>query len=98
MRKILLIIYCLSLPLISPAQVVQTGIEVLAGRDFIDLQGKRVGLSTNPTGVNAGLKSTIDILYEASQVDIVALYGPEHGVRGDYGAGDHVSSKKDDKT
>jgi uncharacterized protein YbbC (DUF1343 family) len=84
--------------LISPAQVVQTGIEVLAGRDFIDLQGKRVGLITNPTGVNVRLKSTIDILYEASQVDIVALYGPEHGVRGDYGAGDHVSSDKDSKT
>lgn len=80
------------------AQKVQPGIEVLQNTDFENLKGKRVGLITNPTGVDSNLKSTIDILYEATEVNLVALYGPEHGVRGDYGAGDHVGSDKDPKT
>lgn len=82
----------------SYSQKVQTGIEVLVEQNFEPLRGKRVGLITNPTGVDSKLKSTIDILYEAAGVNLVALYGPEHGVRGDYGAGDKVSSGKDPKT
>ena len=82
----------------SSAQKVETGIEVLRNKGFKDLQGMRVGLITNPTGVDSKLKSTIDILFEANEVNLVALYGPEHGVRGDYGAGDHVDSDKDMKT
>ena len=77
----------------SKAQSVITGIEVLAEQDFQELRGKRVGLITNPTGVDSNLKSTIDIFFKAPQVNLVALYGPEHGVRGDYGAGDHVDGK-----
>lgn len=80
------------------AQPVKTGLQVLVEDNFAPLRGKRVGLITNPTGVNAKLKSTVDILFEAKGVNLVALYGPEHGVRGDYSAGDHVSSAKDDKT
>lgn len=77
---------------------VKTGIEVLKSRHFDVLQGKRVGLITNPTGVDANLKSTIDILYEEPSVKLVALYGPEHGVRGDYSAGEHVSFYIDKST
>lgn len=84
--------------IVSIAQKVQPGIEVLAQQKFIPLNGKRVGLVTNPTGVNATLKSTIDILYEAKEVNLVALYGPEHGVRSDYGAGDQIASGNDDLT
>ncbi len=82
----------------AKAQYVKTGIEVLENTGYADLLGKRVGLITNPTGVNSKLKSSIDILFDASEVKLVALYGPEHGVRGDYGAGDHVDSDKDGKT
>ena len=74
---------------------VKTGIEVLKESGFKILQGKRVGLITNPTGVDNKLKSTIDILHEAPNVQLVALYGPEHGVRGDVHAGDKVSDFKD---
>ena len=76
----------------------KTGIEVLTENNFKMLSGKRVGLITNPTGVNAHLKSTTDILHEAPQVELVALYGPEHGVRGNFSAGDHVDNNVDEKT
>ena len=62
---------------------IKTGIEVLKSQNFRCLEGKRVGLITNPTGVDNELRSTIDILHEAPNVNLVALYGPEHGVRGD---------------
>ncbi len=77
---------------------VKTGIEVLQADDFHILEGKRVGLVTNPTGVDSHLKSTIDILNEAPNVNLVALYGPEHGVRGNTHAGDKVADDVDTKT
>ena len=70
---------------------IKTGIEVLKEQNFRCLEGKRVGLITNPTGVDNRMRSTIDILHEAPNVNLVALYGPEHGVRGDVHAGDHVT-------
>ena len=77
---------------------VKTGIEVLRERNFDILKGKRVGLVTNPTGVDSKLKSTIDILFEASEVDLVALYGPEHGVRGSHSGGENIENYTDDLT
>jgi uncharacterized protein YbbC (DUF1343 family) len=77
---------------------ISTGIEVLKESGFRILHGKRVGLITNPTGVDNHLRSTIDILHEAPGVELVALYGPEHGVRGDVHAGDKVSDFKDTNT
>ena len=56
---------------------VKPGIEVLRDRGFEGLVGKRVGLVTNPSGVDSKLRSTIDILYNAPGVNLVALYGPE---------------------
>ncbi|MEJ2618531.1 MAG: DUF1343 domain-containing protein, partial [Ignavibacteriaceae bacterium] len=78
--------------------VVKTGIEVLRDRNFDILKGKRVGLVTNPTGVDSKLKSTIDILNESPNVNLVALFGPEHGVRGDFTAGDYIESYTDGYT
>jgi len=85
---------------ISFSQSVQviTGIEVLKESNFKILEGKKVGLITNPTGVDSKLKSTINILYEAKNVHLVALFGPEHGVRGDYAAGDIVETYTDPQT
>lgn len=80
------------------AQTVKTGIEVLRDRDFDVLKGKRVGLVTNPSGVDRDLVSTIDILHSAPEVELVALYGPEHGVRGDVYAGGKISDTTDPKT
>ncbi len=78
--------------------VVKTGIEVLRERGFDLLKGKRVGLITNPSGVDAQLRSTIDILAAAPDVKLAALFGPEHGVRGDAAAGVTVESAPDPKT
>jgi uncharacterized protein YbbC (DUF1343 family) len=67
--------------------------------DQIDLvSGKKVGLVTNPTGVDQELNSIVDILFEHPEVDLTALYGPEHGVRGDAQAGDYVEFYIDDRT
>ena len=94
--------FFLSILLIFTASIsaakVQTGIEVLRADGFKLLEGKRVGLTTNPTGVDSNLKSTIDILWEAENVNLVALYGPEHGVRGNVHAGDVVDNEVDKKT
>lgn len=85
------------LPMLLFAQV-KTGIEVLREGEFACLKGKRVGLVTNPTGVDKQLTSTVDILFDAPDVQLVALYGPEHGVRGDIPAGEKVENQKDAKT
>ncbi len=77
---------------------VLTGIDVLETKNFKTLKGKRIGLVTNPTGVNKDLRSTIDILYHAPGVKLVALYGPEHGVRGDIYAGTKVQNQRDEAT
>jgi len=84
--------------LFAQTAVVQTGIEVLRDRGFDSLLGKRVGLITNPTGVDSKLNSTIDILYNSKDVNLVVLYGPEHGVRGDHAAGERVESYTDEQT
>lgn len=78
--------------------VVKTGIEVLETRGFDVLQGKKIGLLTNPSGVDHNLRSTIDILYNAPGVDLVRLFGPEHGVRGDAHAGDATADLTDPAT
>ena len=77
---------------------VKPGIEVLRDRGFEGLRGRKVGLLTNPSGVDASLRSTIDILYEAPGVELVRLFGPEHGVRGDAYAGDHTQDSIDPST
>lgn len=77
---------------------VRPGIEVLERSGFKSLKGKKVGLVTNPSGVDSRLRSTIDILYAAPGVELVALFGPEHGVRGDSYAGDTVTDSRDPLT
>lgn len=97
-KTLLLLFLCLSLGAQAQKIHIKTGIEVLKSQNFRYLEGKRVGLITNPTGVDNELRSTIDILHEAPNVNLVALYGPEHGVRGDVHAGDHVSDQRDPAT
>src|SRR5512137_3146071 len=59
------------------------GIEVLARRRYAPLRGLRVGLVCNPTAVDRRLRHAADLLAAAPGVRLVALFGPEHGVRGD---------------
>jgi uncharacterized protein YbbC (DUF1343 family) len=77
---------------------VLTGIDVLIEQNMEVLAGKRVGLITNPTGVTRTLSSTVDVLYQHSEVNLVALFGPEHGVRGDFAGGEKISHMVDEKT
>jgi len=77
---------------------VKLGNEVLADAQFKVLQGKRIGLITNPSGVNRHLRSTIDVLRAAPGVKLVALFGPEHGIYGDVPAGDKVDNRVDART
>ena len=75
--------------------MIKLGIERLD--DYLSLfEGKRVGLITNPTGVDHNLKSTIDILNE--KTNLVALFSPEHGVRGDLQAGVRLDTYVDPVT
>ncbi|MBT3180223.1 MAG: DUF1343 domain-containing protein [Candidatus Marinimicrobia bacterium] len=83
---------------INKVSEVKTGIENLEDNGFKPLKNKRVGLIANATGVNRKLRSTIDILFQSDDVNLVALFGPEHGVRGNYSAGEKVSSSIDDET
>lgn len=98
MNKLLLAaLAAVVLPVALHARVVP-GVEVLERTGFAALEGRRVGLVTNPSGVDRNLRSTIDILFDAPEVNLVALYGPEHGVRGDAYAGDHVDGSCDSRT
>jgi uncharacterized protein YbbC (DUF1343 family) len=77
---------------------VRLGSEVLAENGFRELQGKRVGLLTNPSGMNRRGQSTVDLLRGVPGVRLVALFGPEHGVYGDAPAGAPVAHQIDPRT
>jgi uncharacterized protein YbbC (DUF1343 family) len=74
------------------------GIDHLTQRDFDILEGKRVGLLTHPAGVNRQGESTITVLDRAPNVDLVALFGPEHGVYGDEKANVKIEDRIDEET
>ncbi len=79
-------------------QRVKTGLEILSRNKFELLKGKRVGLITNPTGVDRNLQSDIDLIFNAPGIKLVALYGPEHGARGEFTAGETVGTTMDPAT
>jgi uncharacterized protein YbbC (DUF1343 family)/CubicO group peptidase (beta-lactamase class C family) len=80
----------------APSAPVLPGVDVLARDGFAPLKGKRVGLVTNHTGISATGRSTIDILHQAPGVKLVALFSPEHGIRGVLDS--NVPSERDEKT
>jgi len=69
---------------------VKPGVEVLLEKRLDLVEGKKIGLITNPTGTDSRLAATVDLLRAAPGVDLVALYGPEHGIRGNAQAGEYV--------
>lgn len=81
---------------------VRVGAQVLLEDSLALVRGLRVGLITNHTGIvrtAAGeVRTTIDLLHEHPEVDLVALFGPEHGIRGTAEAGEHVDSSIDTAT
>lgn len=77
---------------------VRPGVEVLLTDSLHLVEGLRVGLITNHTGIDAAGRSSIDRLVEAAEVDLVALYSPEHGIRGTIRGGDVIESGRDPET
>jgi uncharacterized protein YbbC (DUF1343 family) len=80
----------------GPLHPVATGIDVLVRERFARLKGRRVGLVTNHSGRDRDGRSTIDLLQRAPGVTLVALFSPEHGLRGAVEA--RVADTRDDKT
>jgi uncharacterized protein YbbC (DUF1343 family) len=94
----LIVIHIIAVSSSLNAQPVETGLEVLVKSKFEILKGKKVGLITNPTGVDRNLKSGIDLIFNAPGITMSALYGPEHGVRGEFTAGEIIGSVTDPST
>lgn len=79
-------------------QPVRPGIEVLVSDSLHLVAGRRVGLITNHTGIDGQGRSGIDLLFEDPRVQLVALFGPEHSIRGDAQDGVIIESSVDPRT
>lgn len=77
---------------------VKLGLEALLEHQLHLIRGRRVGLITNHTGVDSLLRSTVDLFHRHPDIQLAALYGPEHGIRGAAAAGEHVGSETDPVT
>jgi uncharacterized protein YbbC (DUF1343 family) len=81
----------------APKRKVMTGAEVLANDGWRALAGQKVGVISNPTGILPDYQHIVDTMHASGQVNIVAVFGPEHGFRGSAQAGgsegDHVDPR-----
>ncbi|MDH7513434.1 MAG: DUF1343 domain-containing protein [Clostridiales bacterium] len=78
-------------------EVVRPGVEVFLASHIDLVKGKRVGLITNPTGVDRDIRSTAELFAQNPVINLIALFGPEHGIRGNAQAGEYVPFYFDDK-
>lgn len=77
---------------------VKLGNEVFLEKHLDWVEGKRVGLITNPTGINSRLESVVDIFMNHPAIQLTVLYGPEHGVRGNFAGGEYIEHATDERT
>ena len=77
---------------------VLVGADRLVSDEFVLIEGKRVGLVTNHTGILSDGRHLADVLHEDRRVTLQALFGPEHGIRGETEGGLEVSHDRDAKT
>ncbi|MFF8969233.1 exo-beta-N-acetylmuramidase NamZ domain-containing protein [Streptomyces sp. NPDC014995] len=81
------------LPTLTPTAAAEgrghlrTGFERLAAGGYAPLDGERVGVVTNPTGVTRDVRHIVDVMHADDRVNLVAVFGPEHGFRGTAQAG-----------
>lgn len=80
----------------SESRTVSTGLDVLVKEKFASLKGRNVALVTNHTGRTGSGETVIDLLHKADGVKLVALFSPEHGIRGELD--EKVADGKDEKT
>ncbi|MHB0995357.1 MAG: exo-beta-N-acetylmuramidase NamZ family protein [Elusimicrobiales bacterium] len=85
--------------LAGPARAaVTTGLEAAAADDFAMFAGKRVGLVTNQTGVDASGRSGVDAMFASRKAKLVAIFSPEHGFRGNAADGEVINNSTDPVT
>ena len=82
----------------APKRPVTTGLEALIASGWTALSGQRVGVISNPTGVNRDYTHGVDLMHADDRVDIVAVFGPEHGFRGSAQAGGSEGTGIDERT
>ena len=85
-------------PVPQPQRAVTTGAERLARSGWAALSGQRVGVVTNPTGILDDLTHVVDSMVSSGDVNVVAVFGPEHGFRGTAQAGDSEGNHVDPRT
>ncbi|WP_328870251.1 DUF1343 domain-containing protein [Streptomyces sp. NBC_00287] len=74
-------------PAAAAGRRLQTGFERLVSDEYSPLNGQRVGIVTNPTGITREARHIVDVMHEDDRVDLRAVFGPEHGFRGTAQAG-----------
>ncbi|MEU3046137.1 DUF1343 domain-containing protein [Streptomyces sp. NPDC006984] len=79
-------------------RTVRTGFERLAAEGYARLAGERVGVVTNPTGVTRDVRHIVDVMHTDERVNLVAVFGPEHGFRGTAQAGGSEGRYEDPAT
>ncbi len=98
MRVIHAVIFVLILASAHAQQRFKLGVDVFLDVLYPEYRGKRLGLITNATGMTSGMISTIDGLYSLENPKLVALFAPEHGLRGDVHAGEEITDDVDRRT
>lgn len=81
-----------------PSNPVTTGAQAAAASGWSTLAGQKVGVITNPTGILTDLRTIVDDMHESGAVDIVGVFGPEHGFRGTAQAGGSEGTYTDPRT
>jgi uncharacterized protein YbbC (DUF1343 family) len=89
---------CSSLPILQQQAAVRAGLDVLLQDSMHIIAGRRVGLITNHTGIDRERRTGIDLLHADERTDLVALFGPEHSIRGDAQAGVRIGDTRDART
>ncbi|MFJ5309412.1 exo-beta-N-acetylmuramidase NamZ domain-containing protein [Streptomyces sp. NPDC088350] len=74
-------------PATTKPRKLRTGFEQLAAHDYAQLNGRRIGIVTNPTGITRDAHHIVDVLHASPHVNLVGVFGPEHGFRGTAQAG-----------
>ena len=97
-RAVVFVVLILAAGAAAAAAPVTPSVEVLLKKHAELLAGRRIGLITNQTGVDSQLRSTADLLHADPRFRLVALFGPEHGIRGGAEAGEKVGDRRDPAT
>ncbi len=81
-----------------PGHGVQTGLARLIAADYAPLRGRKVGVLSNPTGITTSLDHEVDVMHASQHVNLLAVFGPEHGFRGTAQAGSSEGTSVDPRT